>query len=243
MTVLAVLLSIPDLLIILLMATLVLLAVSKIPLRHLRFFIGFSTFIIIGTTASQAMFSGAALESGAEVIFWVIPPDFPFLGSITGGVPFTLEGAVYGFIQGFRIIAMLAASAMLVTTTPLERLVAGLRELGLPATFMFMVTTAVRFVPTVLEEFRMVVNALQTRGIPGNPIRMMEYALTPLVLNSVRRCNQLALAADSRGFSCGRPRTSFTVEKMGTMDYAVLVSISVFTGSLVTVQACWGWFA
>jgi energy-coupling factor transporter transmembrane protein EcfT len=242
-TVLAVLLSVPDLLIILLITTLVTLVVSKIPLRHLRFFIGFSAFIIIGTTASQAMFSGAALEPSARVIFWVIPQDFPFFGSITGGVPFTLEGAVYGFIQGFRIIAMLATSAMLVATTPFERLIAGLRELGLPATIMFMVTTAVRFAPTILEEFRMVVNALQTRGIAGNPIRMMEYAMAPLVLNSVRRCNQLALAADSRGFCCGRPRTSFTVEKMETTDYAALISISVFTGTLITLQACWGWFA
>ncbi len=180
--------------------------------------LAFYAFIFVGTTFSQALFYQPLTGPPPDVLFWLIPPDLPVLGPFTGGVPFTLQGAVYGFIQGFRILAMLNASVTLVMTTPVNRIMAGLRELRLPFTFMFMLTTAVRFVPTIIEEYRMIANALKARGLGRNPLRLAQYSMAPLILNSVRRCSQLALAAESRAFGSREHRTYYTEVRFGRGD-------------------------
>lgn len=198
--------------------TLVPLILSRPPFRQMRPILIVYAFIFAGTTFSQALFYRPLTGTPLEVLFWLIPPDFPVLGTFTGGVPFTVEGAVYGFIQGFRILAMLNASVTLVMTTPVNRIMAGLRELRLPFTFMFMLTTAVRFVPTIIEEYRMIAQALKARGLGKNPLRLVQYSMTPLILNSVRRCRQLALAAESRAFGSRVHRTYYTEVKFGRCD-------------------------
>jgi energy-coupling factor transporter transmembrane protein EcfT len=85
---------------------------------------------------------------------WLVTPDTPIIGIITGGIPLSLQGAVYGLIQSLRILAMVNASVALVMTTPFNRIIIGLRQLGIPSVFAFMLATAVRFVPTIMWNIR-----------------------------------------------------------------------------------------
>jgi energy-coupling factor transport system permease protein len=217
-TILAVLIQRPDLLLTLFFLTLIPVVISKVPMHQLKPILFFYAFIFIGTTISQGFFYQPLTGLPLDVLFWLIPPDTPLLGPFTGGVSFTLQGAVYGFIQGFRILSMLNASVTLVMTTPVNRIMAGLRELRLPFTFMFMLTTAVRFVPTIIEEYRTIANALKVRGVAKNPLRLVQYSMSPLILNSVRRCSQLALAAESRAFGSRAERTYYTTVQFGKGD-------------------------
>lgn len=185
----------------------------------------FYLFVAVGTTLSQGFFS--TQTGGAEPLFWLIAPDAPYLGAFTGGVAFTLAGAAYGFVQAFRVLAILNASLTLVLTTPLNRVVLGLSKLGLPPLLAFMVTTAVRFVPTVFEEWKMILTAQRARGIPLTGRRMIEYSLSPLVLASIRRCNQLALAAESRAFGAGVGRSAYVEIAFGPADRSCMVAIAV----------------
>ena len=232
-TVLAVFIHRPDLLLTLFFLTLVPLAISRVPMYQLRLILFFYAFIFIGTTISQGFFYQPLTGPPPDVLFWIISPDMPFLGAFTGGVSFTLQGALYGFIQGFRILSMLNASVTLVMTTPVNRIMAGLRELRLPFTFMFMLTTAVRFVPTIIEEYRTIANALKVRGVAKNPLRLVQYSMSPLILNSVRRCSQLALAAESRAFGSLADRTYYTSVKFGTGDRVSWICIGISSVLLV----------
>lgn len=199
--------------------------------------VAFYLFIFVGTTLSQGFFS--THTGGAEPLFWLIAPDTPVIGVFTGGVAFTLEGAAYGFVQAFRIISMLNASLTLVLTTPLNRVILGLSKFGLPPLLAFMITTAVRFVPTVFDEWRMILTAQRARGIPITGRKLIEYSLSPLILSSIRRCNQLALAAESRAFGAGVGRSAYGEIACGPADRYCMGAVAVVTGLLIAA-GYWG---
>lgn len=228
---LAILLHHPEVLLLLFLLTLAPVLAAGIPRHQIRVFLSIYILIFSGAALSQAMFFIPPGELTTEPLLWIVSPDMAVLGAVTGGIPVTPEGAVYGFIQGFRILAMLNASALLIMTTPMNHLFSGLRELGIPYPFIFMITTAVRFVPTLLDEYKLIISALRTRGMGRNPVRLAEYSLTPLIVNSVRRCNQLALAAESRAFSPESERSSYTVIsfQQGDRWFAAVMGLSSLT--------------
>jgi energy-coupling factor transport system permease protein len=232
-TIAAVCINKPVLLLLLFFLTLSPLVLAKIPAKQFILIGSFYVFIFVGTTLSQALFYSPIAGTQLTVLFWILPPDFPLLGPATGGIPFTLEGALYGFIQAFRVLSMLNASVTLVLTTPLNRMVCGLRELHVPYLLTFMITTAVRFVPTLMEELRMITHAIRSRGIAGNPFRIVFYAMSPLILNSVRRCNQLSLAAECRGFGTLRTRTYYTKILWKPFDTTATLMIAAIVSGLL----------
>lgn len=224
----------PVLLVLLFGLTLTSLLLTRIPLRSLVMILILYAVIGAGAILSQALFYRPS--DGTLLSFiWLIPPEVPVIGTLTGGILISSEGAQYGFIQAFRILAVMNASAVLVVTTPLNRLIVGLREMKIPATFAFMMATAVRFVPVLMEEYQTIVTALRARRLatPLHPFRMAELSLGPLIINVVRRCNQLALAAESRAFNPRRVRTAYTRLRLARKDLAACVLLAV--GAIVFI--------
>lgn len=233
-TILAVLIRDPVSLLFLFLATVIPLLLAGIPFGQLKKILLLYTLIVIGAVMSQAMFY-VPKEGFTSGYIWLVTPDTPIIGIITGGIPLSLQGAVYGLIQSLRILAMVNASVALVMTTPLNRIIIGLRQLGIPSVFAFMLATAVRFVPTIIEEYKMICNALRARGLisPFHPVRFFEYTFTPLILNSVRRCMQLALAAESRAFGSEIKRTSYIEMQFTYSDIYVFIFIGILSSAII----------
>lgn len=228
----ATLLQQPPLLVLLFCITLIPILLVRIPARSLTMLATLYLIIGAGTILSQALFYRPS--DGTLLSFiWLIPPDMPVIGTFTGGILVSIQGALHGFIQTFRILAVLNASAALVISTPLNRLIIGLRVMGMPGTFAFMLTTAVRFVPVLIEEYQIILSALHARNLisPYRPVRMIEQSFSPLIINVIRRCNQLALAADSRAFDMKRHRTAFShiaFTRVDTTVFALTVCMILF---------------
>lgn len=131
-------------------------------------------------------------------------------------------GAVSGVVMSLRLVGMLLAALLLAATTEPIRLADGLARLfgwlerfKVPVRDLSLVLTlALRFLPTVLEEAQRVVDAQRARGarFEGGPLtrarRLLPLAV-PLFVGSLHRADTLALAMEARGFQGGAPRTQW----------------------------------
>jgi energy-coupling factor transporter transmembrane protein EcfT len=122
----------------------------------------------------------------------------------------------------------------------IERLLRPLRFLRIPShDIAIMISVALRFVPTLLEEVERVKEAQVARGADfayGGPVkrlRKMASLVIPLILCTFRRADELALAMEGRGYQRG-PRTYLRELKLSRADYAALLVVSAF---LVGVEA------
>lgn len=243
-SVLSVVLGTPDSLAILLLSTLpfwFMLKPSKSRIKAI--FIIFGS-ILLSFTVSQALFYYWAKDP----LFTLIPSSFPLVGSLTGGIYFYADGAIYGLYQSFRFMASLSAAMLLIATTHPGMLInafvrffefqlAGKNyRIGIPYEIAFMVSSAVSFAPTMLEESSIILNAMQARGLElkgdiRRKAKALKYILVPLVVNILRAGRKLAIAADTRGFRANKQRTYVNELKLKRNDYIFLIYTILFTAS------------
>jgi energy-coupling factor transport system permease protein len=145
------------------------------------------------------------------LVFVIITPETPVLGALTGGIALYWEGAVHGLTQSLRMLALLTAGLTVVWTTPAHEILLGLRRLRLPYRAAFMLTTALRFIPTIGSEARSVLIAMRARGYqmrPAKPwryLRALAVGLTPILHRNMRRAAMLADSVESKGFLLADP--------------------------------------
>ena len=150
----------------------------------------------------------------------------------------TRDGIREGLILTTRLILLLILSSLLTfTTSPLkltdamERILSPLRRFGVPShELAMMMTIAIRFIPTLIEETDKIMKAQQARGADfttGNIFRRLKSIvpiLVPLFLSAFRRADDLALAMEARGYRGGIGRTQMKSLKYETRDlWAVLI--------------------
>lgn len=160
------------------------------------------------------------------VLIVVIPSDFPVLGPLTGGLYLYLEGLIYGSIQTLRIITTINISLLIIASTHPSKLLLALNKLGLPYTLSFMISTAVRFAPNMLEEGKTILNAMKTRGFKTGGIRKLNalrLIFFPLLNNTLKSARKIAIAADIRGFRASKNRTFLKTLILNKKDYIILI--------------------
>ena len=135
----------------------------------------------------------------------------------------TWEGLARGGYIGLRLILLILLSTLLtLTTSPLRRVGVPVHELSM------MMTIALRFVPTLLEEMDRIMKAQKARGMDfeqGNILRRMRAIvpiLVPLFLSAFRRADELALAMEARCYQGGEGRTRMKEMRIGWLDYAAV---------------------
>ncbi len=162
----------------------------------------------------------------------------------------TREGLVTGGFLAVRLILLIAVTSLLtLTTSPvaltdgLERLLKPFARLGLPAhELAMMMTIALRFIPTLLEEAEKIMKAQMARGADfesGNIVRRTKALiplLVPLFISSFRRADELAMAMEARGYHGGAGRTRFRQLRVGPADYAAAAITVLFVGGLVYLR-------
>jgi len=135
----------------------------------------------------------------------------------------TIEGFMYGLVQGLRVVSALSAAILLVTTTHPSEIIYGLRSFRLPIEINFMVAITFRSIPLLIEKSFLVLSAERARGLRIRPARTSNLvkaakesvralktivlAFFPIIIESIRGARQLALAASVRAFRAYRDRT------------------------------------
>lgn len=158
----------------------------------------------------------------------------------------TREGLDQAVFTALRLILLIAVSSLLtLTTTPIsltdgmERLLGPFKKIGLPAhELAMMMTIALRFIPTLLEETDKIMKAQISRGANFTSRNLVKRSkalvplLVPLFISAFKRAEELALAMEARGYHGGEGRTRMRVLKMQMVDWVSLGIIMVFLGTM-----------
>lgn len=145
----------------------------------------------------------------------------------------TVEGIVEGFYICLRLVLLICLSSLLTfTTSPLkltdamEALLSPGKRVGVPAhELAMMMTIALRFVPTLIQETDRIMKAQQSRGadfMTGSIMKRMQAfvpVLVPLFLSAFRRADDLAMAMEARCYRGGEGRTQMKALKITSIDY------------------------
>ena len=161
----------------------------------------------------------------------------------------TTYGLYTAFFMVLRIILLIAGTFVMLTytTSPimltdgLESLFSPLKRLHVPVhELSMMMTIALRFIPTLIEETDKILAAQKSRGADfesGNLFaraRALVPILVPLFISAFRRAEDLATAMESRCYHGGAGRTRLRVLRLTPMDYWVLsVSLVIFALTIV----------
>lgn len=162
----------------------------------------------------------------------------------------TTEGVIYGAKISLRLILLIVLSSLLTfTTSPLkltdatEKLLSPLKKIGVPAhELAMMMTIAIRFVPTLLEETDKIIKAQKSRGLDFDSggfvkrLRSMVPILVPLFLSSFRRADDLALAMEARCYRGGEGRTHMKELRLTTLDFGAAAVVAIIFAGIIFLR-------
>ncbi len=151
----------------------------------------------------------------------------------------SLDGVIITFTMALRLILLVGGSSLLTyTTTPialtdgLESLLKPFEKIKFPShELAMMMTIALRFIPTIIEETDKIIKAQTARGADFDTGGLLKKAkamvpiLIPLFISSFRRADELALAMECRGYQGGKNRTKLKQLQYSRADF---VAIFVF---------------
>lgn len=210
---------------------------SKIPVKTVIKGLRPILLIVVITSVLQI----AYVETGVVLVDW-------WKIKITSG------GVLMALFMALRISLLIVMSTMLTyTTSPtsltngLDRTFAPFKKIGLDFhTVTMIMTIALRFIPTLIEEVDKIMSAQKSRGAAfdqGNLIKRAKALIPifiPLLFNSIRRAYELANAMTCRCYNGGKGKTTMNALKFSTRDYvallmtvlliAVIILLNIFCG-------------
>ena len=162
----------------------------------------------------------------------------------------TKEGVIFAALMALRLVLLVAGTSLLTfTTSPIsltdgiERLMSPFSKIGVPAhAIAMMMTIAIRFIPTILEETDKILKAQKARGADfesGSIVsraRAMTPILIPLFISAFRRADELAIAMECRCYRGGEGRTRLHELKMQKRDIAALLSMPFVAAVIILIQ-------
>ena len=153
-----------------------------------------------------------------------------------------------------RICLLIAGTSLLTyTTSPIvltdaiEALLSPLKKLHMPVhELAMMMTIALRFIPTLIEETDKIMAAQKARGADLESGGLLQRAralvpiLIPLIVSAFRRAEELALAMECRCYHGGEGRTRLRELKSGLRDYIALGIMLLMLAAVITLNTIMG---
>lgn len=188
------------------------------------------------------------------IIFTAVINIFTTRGTpISQAVPFkyiTWEGLVLALKLAMRLVLIIISGSLLTfTTTPIlltdgiEKLLSPFRRIGLPAhELAMMMSIALRFIPTLLEETDKIMKAQAARGADFDTGNLVQRAksfvpvLVPLFVSAFRRADELATAMEARCYRGGTGRTRLRSLEFTSADTWVVLVTAVFFAGLLLLE-------
>lgn len=197
------------------------------------------------------------LKGLKPVVFIVIFAGLINMFTIGGDPIFTLgfltmtyEGVNMAIKMAIRLfLLIIIASLLTYTTTPIaltdgiEKLLGPLRKLRVPVhEVAMMMTIALRFIPTLLEETDKIIKAQSSRGADFDSGNLIERAksfipvLIPLFISAFRRADELATAMEARCYRGSEGRTRMKQLKFTRYDVISTAITVVFMTCVILMQ-------
>ena len=162
-------------------------------------------------------------------------------------IKITTEGVNISIFMVVRIVLLIMGSSHLTyTTSPItltdaiERLLSPLKKLKFPVhELAMMMSIALRFIPTLIEETDKIISAQKARGAEidtgsfGKRARNMISILVPLFISAFRRADELATAMECRCYHGGDGRTRLRQLRSAPRDYAALAVTLIFYAAVI----------
>lgn len=238
---LVILLDSPIALLVCFLGSLTLIALSRPTWRQIGLLCVFLFFTTWGLIYSQAIFYN---EFPRTVLFTLVPPEFPIIGKMTGGIRVYREGLFHGIVQSLRFNTTLGIGCFIVWTTQPRDMLLALAQLRVPATLAFMVTTALHFIPVIANEASAVFRSQRLRGFRYLRVNLFATcrgvinSFRPILAGNIRHATHLSESVESRGFSpeTAAQRTSLRTLKMGVWDYSLLGVLATCLISIVGLK-------
>lgn len=159
----------------------------------------------------------------------------------------TEEGIITAVFMAIRLVLLLIGSSMLTLATRpmsltdgMESLIAPLKKVGVPThEIAMMMTIALRFIPTLLEETDKIMKAQQARGADFETGGLIKKAknlipvLVPLFVSAFRIAQDLAMAMEARCYMGGENRTRMNEMKFRGADYAAFSILAAFMAIII----------
>lgn len=182
-------------------------------------------------------------------IFWTRGEGEPLFAY--GIIKVYKEGIAFAVLMILRIACILTGSCVLLTytTSPialtdgLERLLSPLKVIGVPVhEFAMMMTIALRFIPTLIEETDKIMNAQKARGADFSSGGLIKRAkallpvLIPLFASSFRRAGELATAMECRCYRGDKGRTRMTQLHYSPVDALLFLLMLCFGAGIILIN-------
>lgn len=210
--------------------------------------------LIIGVSGVPLKF----ILKGLKPIFLIIVFTFTINMFMTKGTPLvsigfltiTRQGLYNAIFMGSRLVLLIIGSSLLTLVTKpinltdgIEKLLSPWQRVGLPAhELAMMMTIALRFIPTLLEETDKIMKAQMARGADFESGNIMNRAksliplLVPLFISAFRIAQDLAMAMEARCYRGGSHRTRMNGMKLGRKDGAAIILMVLYL-TVVVLQA------
>lgn len=166
-------------------------------------------------------------------------------------IKITQEGFFRGLLISWQFLSLALSGAILTMTTSPSDLVCGLEHLLSPLRFVripvqdiaVMVSMALRFVPTLLEEYDRIKTARTARGACvetdrfDRKMKNVAAILTPLMFSVFRRADDLTEAMESRGYIRGT-RTTLHQLRFGQEETVALIVLGILLSFFLVSRYC-----
>ena len=167
-----------------------------------------------------------------------------------GFAQITDKGVYTAIFMTVRISCLITGSSLMTyTTTPtmltdaIERLLSPLKVFHIQVhTLAMMMTLALRFIPTLIEEIDKIMNAQKERGADlesGNIIdraKALVPILVPLFVSSFRRAYELAFAMECRCYTGGNNRTRMKQMKLSLLDFGFVLGAAALLAGVILLN-------
>lgn len=207
--------------------------------------------LVIGVSRVPLKF----ILKGLKPIFLIIVFTFTINMFMTPGTPIveigflsiTREGIYNAVFMGTRLVLLIIGSSLLTLVTKpinltdgIEKLLDPWRRIGLPAhELAMMMTIALRFIPTLLEETDKIMKAQMARGADFESGNIMTRAksliplLVPLFISAFRIAQDLAMAMEARCYRGGSNRTRMNGMKLKKKDGAAVLLMLIYLAAVI----------
>ncbi len=219
----------------LIVSVLILVAISKISFKVILKSIKPIVFILIFTALLNIFMTKG--EGDPLISFWIIK--------------IYTEGIARGVMMGLRVITLIVGTSVLLTytTSPisltdgLESLLSPLKKIKVPVhTFAMMMSIALRFIPTLIEETEKIMNAQKSRGADFTSGSLVQRAkalipiLVPLFVSSFKRAEELATAMECRCYRGDNNRTKLVKLEYRLADVIILMVFAFIIAAMICLS-------
>ena len=213
-------------------ATVALIAIRRISFKVILKGIKPIVFVLIFTALINVFVTKG--ENPPLVSFWIIE--------------IYTEGIARAVMMALRVIMLIVGSSILLTytTSPisltdgLESLLSPLKVIHLPVhTFAMMMSIALRFIPTLVEETEKIMNAQKSRGADFTSGSLIQRGkalipiLVPLFVSSFKRAEELATAMECRCYRGDNNRTKLVKLEYHRLDFAFIAIFVLLLAALI----------